>query len=120
MALSANTFAPHRGTDIFKNSAAWEKSNILKASHGHLVGLMVSNSGASDCWIQIFDSATLPADATVPSTAPFMVKAGTTEKLDIDPTGWEFSTGIVVCGSSTQTTKTLIASNDLFFTAVVM
>lgn len=99
------------------SSAAYEKSHILKASAGSLLSLKGYNSKGSAQWIQVFDSATLPADTAVPLLT-FTVATVANFDVPLPPGGLKCANGIVVCNSSTGPTKT-IGSDDVFFTAVV-
>lgn len=99
------------------SSTAYEKSHVLKETPGYLVSLVGYNSKASAQFIQIFNSATVPANGAVPIYT-FTVPATSNFSLDIPAAGANFSTGIVVTNSSTGPTKT-IGSDDCWFTAVI-
>ena len=98
------------------NSGAYEASRVIKASAGRLRVLMGYNSKTSAQFIQVFNSTTVPADATAPIYT-FTVPASSNFSLDLGETGDYFSTGIAVSNSSTGATKT-IGSADVFFTAI--
>ena len=74
--------------------------------------LIVTNTNASAQFIQIFDSATVPADTTVPDRM-FKVAAGTT--VSYAPLGGvNMTNGIAVSNSSTAATKTIGAADCWF------
>lgn len=97
-------------------SSAYETGHVLKASAGTLVSLVGYNSGPAQ-FIQVHNSATVPADAAVPSYV-FAIPATSNFSLDVPITGAPFTTGISVCNSTTGPTKTIGAAN-CFFSAVV-
>lgn len=107
---------PEKITDLVRflqnaNSGGVAKSMIVKTSPGLLFGFTVSSVSAQ--FIQLFDAATLPADATVP-TLSFPVDALKSLPVAyVSPRG--FRNGIVICNSSTQHTKTLGATADCIF-----
>jgi hypothetical protein len=86
---------------------------VVKAGAGTLYGIGgFSNKGSSQ-FVQVFDSATLPADGAAPD---FIFNVGATSNIGVfwGDVGRSFSRGIVVCNSSTAATKT-IGSADCFF-----
>lgn len=104
---------PNYAPDTY-SSTAYEASKAVKASSGIIYGISGYNSKAGAQFIQIFDSATVPADTavpiftmTVPTVANFNVDFGTF--------GLRCGAGIAVSNSSTGPTKT-IGSADCFFT----
>lgn len=95
------------------DSTALEASRVIKSSAGKLYRLQCLNTNAAVRYLQIFNSTTLPADATVPVfTIP--VGIGAFVELDFTSMGRYFSTGIVVCNSSTIGTKTIGAADSWF------
>jgi len=90
-------------------SAAVEASSVTKASAGNLYGVTFSNGNAATRYLQFFNSATVPADATVPVIT---IACGQTVAVEW-PKGRFFSTGIAWCNSSTQNSKTIGAADSL-------
>jgi hypothetical protein len=99
------------------SSTANEASRVIKASAGTLISLVGYNARTSAQFIQIFNSATVPADTGVPIFT-FLVPSSSNFSLDVPVSGIPFTTGISVSNSSTQATKT-IGSADCWFTAII-
>lgn len=97
------------------DSVAYVASQVIKAGPGMLYRLVGYNSKASAQFIQLHDAAALPADTAVPKEV-ITVAATSNFAIDLGVYGRKFSTGIVVCNSSTGPTKTL-GSADCFFSA---
>jgi len=103
----------------FVVSAAAEASHILKAVPATLKSLVCYNTSASSQFIQVFNSATIPADGTAPNYTPMVCPATGNCTLDLTTIqGLPLSTGIVWTNSSTATTKT-IGSATTFCTGAV-
>lgn len=106
--------------DIFESqrysSAAQEASAIVKAAKGGLIGFFMHNGNVAQRFLQVFDSATLPADGAVPvfsfPVAPSAVFIPTMPGISMP-----FQKGIVVCTSTTFLTKT-IGTADALFTVI--
>jgi len=96
-------------------STALETSHVIKASAGRLFQLSGVNTKTSAQYIQVFNSTTVPADATAPVLLAY-VPAGGNFSFDFGSIGRYFSTGIAVSNSSTAATKT-IGSADCWFNA---
>lgn len=94
-------------------STAYEASRIIKAGNGILFGVSGYNSKTSAQFIQLHDSAALPADTAVPVEL-FSVPASSNFSIDFGVHGKAFGLGVVVCNSSTGPTKT-IGSADCWF-----
>jgi hypothetical protein len=91
---------------------------VLRASvvlRGHVVvyGFTVTNTNAAAQFLLMFDSATLPADGAVPLIGKSM-SASDAVGFSWAPQGREFVSGLVLCNSSTQATKTIGAADCLF------
>jgi hypothetical protein len=97
------------------NSTAYAASLVVKGSAGRLFCVNGYNSKATAQFIQVLNSATLPADTAVP-VAIITVPGVSNFSVDFGPLGIPLSTGIVLSNSSTGPTKT-IGSADVYFTA---
>ena len=105
---NATTVAPANAT-----STAEEASRVVKASAGVLYGFTAYNNNAATRYIQLYDSATLPADAVVPVlTVP--VAAQSVVSYAPGVYGRAFTAGIVIANSTTDTTKTIGSADSLF------
>ena len=94
-------------------TTAYATSLVIKGSAGTLYMINAYISKTTDQFIQLFDSATLPADGTAPKLT-FLAPAESNFYFDFGVFGRAFTTGIVVCNSSTGPTKT-IGSADCWF-----
>jgi hypothetical protein len=77
-----------------------------------LMGFSVYNSKASSQYIQLHDAAALPADTTVPAMV-WAIPAKSTLTVSFGEVGRPCLTGIVICNSSTDATKTLGSADCL-------
>jgi len=94
------------------STGALAASLVAKASPGTFLAVFGTNTLGSAQFIQVHDSATLPADGAVPAMC---ITAGASNNFFIEiPDGAVFANGITVCNSSTAATKTIGAADCLF------
>lgn len=103
LALLANTASNATVT-------ALQASLIIKASAGRLYGLTGYNANTAAVFIQLHNTATVPADTQVPVVS-FAVPAASNFSLDYGLRGRQFSGGIVLVTSTSQAVKVLGAAN---------
>ena len=94
-------------------TSAYANNLVVKASAGTVYMLSGYNSLASPQFIQIHNATSLPADTSVPIVM-FYVPALSNFCFDFGVYGRYFSTGIVVCNSTTGPTKTSGVANCWF------
>lgn len=95
------------------DSPDYEKSKVVKDSAGTLFNISGYSKRVTKQWIMIFDSDTLPSDGAVPL---IVIPVDGQDSFYWDSRDYpkEFSTGIVVCNSTTGDTKT-IGDDDCLF-----
>ena len=96
------------------SSVAAATSLVVKAAAGTLYELRFTNTKATSQFIQIHNTAALPADGAIPIES--ITVPGTTSGSVTFPQALTMGTGITVCNSSTLATKTIGAA-DCFFAA---
>jgi hypothetical protein len=103
------------GLPLNSRSNVYENARLVKAGPGYLFGFTVYNSKGSGQFIQVHDSATLPAEGAVPEV---VIDIATVVAKGVQwlPLGRSFLRGIYLVNSSTAPTKT-IGSADCFFDA---
>lgn len=97
-------------------SSAYEASHVIKSSAGVLFLITGYSSRTSGQFIQLHNATSLPSDTTGVTGPLIWVPANSNFSLDFGRFGRYFSTGIVICNSSTGPTKTL-GSSDCWFDA---
>ena len=93
-------------------STALANSMVVKTGPGILYGVTVTNTLASTQYLLVFDANTVPADGAIPLLAKSL-PASDAVGFNWLP-GRTFTVGIVVCNSSTNTSKTIGSANCLF------
>lgn len=88
-------------------------SSIVVPGRIVVYGFTVYNTKASAQFLNVFDANTLPADTAVPLFS-WALAANAGVGFGWQPNGRQFQTGLVLCNSSTDATKT-IGSVDCFF-----
>lgn len=92
-------------------STALEAAHIISTSPAKFISLVGYNSGPAQ-FVQLHNGVAVPPDGAVPLVS-FSVPAGGNFSL-FYPTPLFFSTGLVVCNSTTAATKTAGGANCLF------
>ena len=108
---------PAQSTTVSNStSVAYVASQIVKAGPGTLYGLSGYNAKTSAQFIQVHNTTTVVADTAIPVVL-IAVSASSSFSIDWgDIGGRYFSTGIMICNSSTGPTKT-IGSADCWIDA---
>lgn len=97
----------------YYDSSAYENSAVVKANPGTIHRISGYSSDANPVWVQIHDSATVPADTAVPILTIY-VGAGENFDFDLSIIGRFCEKGIVVCNSSAGPTKTIDGTTAWF------
>lgn len=94
----------------YKSTNAYATSLVASTSPKTVVSIQGHHkTGVGDQFLQIFDAASLPADAAVPIQT---IRVPENDNFSIDFVGGRvFETGVVIVGSTTAATKTLSAAN---------
>lgn len=88
-------------------------SSIVVPGNLVVYGWLVYSTKAAAQFVNVFDANTLPADASVPLFS-WPLAANNGAAFSFPGNGRRFKTGLVLCNSSTDATKTL-GSADCFF-----
>ena len=94
-------------------TTAYAASLVVKATAGVIYAISGYNAKVSAQWVQIHDAASLPSDTAVPKVLIY-VAASSSFSMILNAYGRAFTTGIVVCNSSTGPTKTIGAADCWF------
>lgn len=85
-------------------------SRVISTLPGKLLSVMVLNTNAAQQYIQIHESATLPANGAVPALPAIPVAAGAVVMFDLGGVGIDLD-ACTICNSSTAATKTIGAED---------
>lgn len=105
--------AVYQGAAPVNFTPATLKASIVIPGHLVVYGFSFYSSNAGSQFVLMFDASQVPADTAVPSLA-FDAPSKTARGISWAPQGRDFPFGLVLCTSSTDTTKTL-GSADTFF-----
>ena len=92
-------------------SGADAASGVIKAAAGTLQGLSGYNAKTSEQYLQIFNSAAVPADGVAPAIVIKLLREATFSLELGELTGYTCSAGISWSNSSTRVTKTIGAAD---------
>lgn len=91
-------------------------SGVIKNSPGTIYGIIGINNNANQQYLQIFESASVPADGTVP-TLVFILEPLDNFSIDFGVYGFDLDAGISWSNSITLETKT-IGLEDCWLNAI--
>lgn len=91
-------------------------SGVIKPKSGAILGIMGFNDNAVDQYIQIFDSATVPANDAVPELV-IEVPTKSNFSISFGENGYPLANGISWSNSTTLDTKTIGAA-DVWLNAI--
>ena len=96
------------------NNASRQLANfvVVKTGDGWLYGFTISNTKASAQFVQVYDAHDLPADGAVPLISKSVPASDAVGFSWLPPR--RFESGLVLCNSTTQATKTIGAADCLF------
>lgn len=97
----------------WSRSTAQEAGRAVKASPGRIYLITAHWAGTSPVYVQVHNKTSAPADASVPLFS-YKCEAGKNFCYSFPFDGFELGTGIYVCFSTTQATKTLAGTTGWF------
>jgi hypothetical protein len=100
----------------YYQTTAVAASGVATTVDSHFLGIHGYNNNASAQFIQLYDSATVPADTTIPKIV-FNAPGNSNFFFDVNTRGIRFQNGISWSNSSTLATKTIGAA-DIFVAGV--
>jgi len=86
------------------DSTTYASGGVIKSAPGIFYGLVGYNSSASAQFIQIYNTATVPANGSVPNVILY-ASATSSFSISFAPFGKSFSTGICWSNSASGSTK---------------
>src|SRR5690242_14725743 len=89
-------------------------NQFIATGYLRVYGFSAFSANAGSQFILMFDASSLPSDGAVPVMA-FPISASNNVGLYFGPMGRIFQRGLVLCSSSTATTKTINATADCLF-----
>lgn len=104
------------GLPLNAHTNAYADALLVKSGPGVLFGFSGYSSNVAGQFIQVHDSATVPADGAVPVMVISLGTAASNFSAYFALPGRTFLYGIVLCNSSTAPTKT-VGSADTWFDA---
>ncbi len=101
------------------SNSTWDDELQISTTTCTLLGLFGSCKASTDQYVMVFDSASAVSDGTAPSIHPIYVKGGDNFYLETPVRGMNFSNGVYVAFSSTNSTLTK-STSDCWFTGVTI
>jgi len=109
--------------ELFRRSQIWspinsaDKVKDLVAYKGacYVRSITAYNGGLSTWYLQTHNMFNPAPDGYKTFLPPMPIAPGIPQFYDMGSEGALFSNGLYVCGSTTDVTKTLILTNDIFF-----
>ena len=92
---------------------ALASSLVAFSGQGRVMGISVSSTRASGQFIQVFNATAVPSNGAIPLIS-FDIATVTAKGVAFTPGGRWFTSGCVVCNSTTQGSLTLGSADCLF------